>query len=176
MSDDARNQALARYARGQDAFGRGSYREAVEQLEAAVPLAGATTPLGGEIQTWLVNAYSAVGRQADAVALCEVLSRHPDLETRKQGKNLLYILQAPQLKRPPNWMTQIPSLDGLSGEGSQGGSASAYGTTTKAKPKPRPTADKPPVDLSQVNTADNGFLWVALAGVALVLGGLWWLS
>jgi len=30
--------------------------------------------------------------------------------------------------------------------------------------------------MSQINRKDNGFLWVALAGVALVLGGLLWLS
>jgi hypothetical protein len=33
-----------------------------------------------------------------------------------------------------------------------------------------------PIDPSQINTRDNGFLWVALAGVVLVLGGLWWLA
>jgi hypothetical protein len=33
-----------------------------------------------------------------------------------------------------------------------------------------------PIFPSQINARDNGFVWVALIGVELVLGGLWWLS
>jgi tetratricopeptide (TPR) repeat protein len=174
MPDTPRDRAQTQYAYGQSAFERGSYREAVGYFEAALKLASATTPLGGEIQTWLVNAYSAVGRQTDAIALCQVLSRHPDLETRKQAKNLLYILQAPQLKRPTNWMTEIPDLEAIAAEGAQSLGRSTYSAT--AKPTPRVKAEPPPLDPSQINTKDNGFLWVALAGVVLVLGGLLWLS
>ena len=35
---------------------------------------------------WLVSAYNAVGRQADATTLCEKLVRHPDTEIRRQAK------------------------------------------------------------------------------------------
>ncbi|WP_035985164.1 tetratricopeptide repeat protein [Leptolyngbya sp. KIOST-1] len=175
MTDDTRDRAKTQYASGQTAFERGNYREAVECFEAALDLAKATTPLGGEIQTWLVNAYSAVGRQSDAIALCQALTRHPDLETRKQGKNLLYILQAPQLQRPTNWMTEIPDLDKLSTEGAQSlGQAGYAGTKTTSRPRPKP--EEPTIDPSEINRKDNGFLWAALVGVALILGGLLWLS
>lgn len=176
MTDDTRDRAKTHYAQGQAAFERGSYREAVEHFEAAVTLAKAATPLGGEIQTWLVNAYSAVGKQQQAVALCQALARHPDLDTRKQGKNLLYILQAPQLQRPTNWMTEIPDLDAISEGGGKNLGTSAYGTATTSKLRSRPKPEDPPIDPSLINTKDNGFLWVALVGVALVLGGLLWLS
>jgi tetratricopeptide (TPR) repeat protein len=176
MTEDTRDRAKTQYTYGQSAFERGSYREAVEFFEEAVKLAKAATPLGGEIQTWLVNAYSAVGRQQDAIALCQVLARHPDLETRKQGKNLLYILQAPQLKRPTNWMTQIPDLESISAETGQSLGSSIYSGAAKTAPRPRPKAEEPPIDPSQINRKDNGFFWVALVGVALVLGGLLWLS
>ncbi len=174
MTEDLRALAQAQYVSGQAAFERGSYREAVEHFEEAVQLAKATTPLGGEIQTWLVNAYSAVGRQQDAIALCQILTRHPDLETRKQGKNLLYILQAPQLQRPTNWMTQIPDLDDLSADGAKSLGAVGYSTATKSTPRTK--LEEPPIDPSEINRQDNGFLWAALAGVALVLGGLFWLG
>ncbi|MFQ4137923.1 hypothetical protein PGN35_016530 [Nodosilinea sp. PGN35] len=175
MTDDTRDRAQTQYAYGQTAFERGNYREAVECFEAALNLAKATTPLGGEIQTWLVNAYSAVGRQSDAIALCQALTRHPDLETRKQGKNLLYILQAPQLQRPTNWMTEIPDLDKLSAEGAQSlGQAGYSGAKTTARPRPK--LEEPTIDPSEINRKDNGFLWVALVGVTLILGGLLWLS
>ncbi|MBE9112379.1 tetratricopeptide repeat protein [Nodosilinea sp. LEGE 07298] len=175
MTDDTRDRAKTRYAQGQAAFERGSYREAVECFEEAVALAKATTPLGGEIQTWLVNAYSAVGKQSDAIALCQALARHPDLETRKQGKNLLYILQAPQLQRPTNWMTEIPDLDKLSADGAQSLGQAGY-SGTKSASRPRPKLEEPTIDPSEINSKDNGFLWAALIGVALVLGGLLWLS
>ncbi|MEA5451559.1 tetratricopeptide repeat protein [Leptolyngbya sp. CCNP1308] len=175
MTDDTRDRAKTRYAQGQAAFERGSYREAVECFEEAVTLAKAATPLGGEIQTWLVNAYSAVGRHQEAVALCQALARHPDLDTRKQGKNLLYILQAPQLQRPTNWMTEIPDLEAIAEGGGKKLGSSGYGTTT-AKPRSRPKPEEPPIDPSLINRSDNGFLWAALVGIALVLGGLLWLS
>lgn len=175
MTDDTRDRAKTLYANGQTAFERGNYREAVECFEAALDLAKATTPLGGQIQTWLVNAYSAVGRQSDAIALCQALTRHPDLETRKQGKNLLYILQAPQLQRPTNWMTEIPDLDKLSGDGAQSLGQAGY-AGTKTTSRPRPKSEEPTIDPSEINRKDNGFLWAALVGVALVLGGLLWLS
>ncbi len=136
--------------------------------------AQATTPLGGEIQTWLVNAYSAVGRQQEAEALCEALSRHPDLEVRKQGKNLLYILRAPRLQRPASWMTQIPDLGEIDSRQSSFSGGSRYAPAT---PPPRPAPPAPePLDPSLINRRDNGFLWVALATLALVLAGLAWFS
>ena len=176
MTDDTRDRAKTYFAQGQAAFDRGSYREAVECFEEAVALAKAATPLGGEIQTWLVNAYSAVGKQQEAVALCQALARHPDLDTRKQGKNLLYILQAPQLQRPTNWMTQIPDLDAIAEGGGKNLGAAGYGTATPSKARSRPKPEEPPIDPSLINRGDNGFLWAALVGIALVLGGLLWLS
>ncbi len=173
MTTDSLAQAKTEYTQGQAAFEHGNYRQAVAHFEAGVKLARAATPLGGEIQIWLVNAYNAVGQGREAEALCETLTRHPDLEVRKQAKNLLYILQAPQLRRPGNWMSQIPDLGRLE-EGSSGGglSAVAIRPTPKRSPKPEPE----PLDLSQINTRDNGFLWIALGFVGVILGGLFWLS
>lgn len=47
MTADPQATARLQYARGQDAFERGEYRQAVSHLEEAVQLAQATTPLGG---------------------------------------------------------------------------------------------------------------------------------
>nr|WP_199305780.1 outer membrane protein assembly factor BamD [Pseudanabaena sp. FACHB-2040] len=165
--------ARVEYAYGQDAFERGRYREAVEHLEKAVAIARPTSPLGGEVQIWLVNAYFAVSRQPDAIALCDTLTRHPDYETRKQAKNLLYILQAPSLQKREDWNTKIPDLASLEGGGSNAGT---YTAPPKRAPRKKKIEDEEPIDLSQVNTRDNLFLWIALGAIALLLGGLAWFS
>lgn len=159
------------YQIGKEAFERGHYRESVQRLEKASALVARNSRLGGEVQIWLVTAYEAAGQKTEAIALCEQLKRHPDLETSKQARSLLYILQAPQLKRPAEWMTQIPDLGAVADNNSQIRLASR--TTTK---KPSQQQQLPePVDLSQVNTRDNRFIWVALIAISLILTGLaWW--
>lgn len=176
MTTDSIEVAKQQYAYGQDAFERGNYRAAVEYFEQAVKLTKAATPLGGEIQTWLVNAYSAIERQADAVALCEKLSHHPDPEIRKQAKNLLYILRAPQLKRPSNWMSQIPDLGSIDTEGEASTAGRSYAVAPRAAPPRLALAEPEPIDPSQINRQDNGFLWAALVALVLMLGGVLWLS
>ncbi|MGP0128668.1 MAG: hypothetical protein ACTMUB_05210 [cyanobacterium endosymbiont of Rhopalodia musculus] len=59
-----------------------------------------SSQLGGEVQMWLVTAYQAVGRLHHAITLCQTLTCHPCSDIRKQSKEILYILQAPKLKRP----------------------------------------------------------------------------
>jgi tetratricopeptide (TPR) repeat protein len=173
MTAESIDLARAEYAYGQNAFERGRYREAIEHFEKAVEIARPTTPLGGQAQIWLVNAYSAVDRQPDAIALCDSLTRHPHYETRKQAKDLLYILQAPSLQKREDWITKIPDLGELA-EGSSNAGASTY--PIQPAPRKRKVQDEEPVDLSQVNTRDNLFLWIALGAIALILGGLAWLS
>lgn len=174
MTTDPKTLANDQYARGQAAFERGNYRQAVEHFEEGVKQAKAITPLGGEIQVWLVNAYNAVGKSQEAIALCEALTRHPDIEVRKQAKGLLYILQAPQLRRPGNWMTEIPDLATITDEGSAAGGRVSQVTIPRRPAKPRPEPE--PLDPSQINTRDNGFLWIALGAIGVMLGGLLWLS
>lgn len=160
------------YQAGKAAFERGQYRQSVQYLEKAAALVARNSRLGGEVQIWLVTAYEAAGQRAEAIALCEQLKRHPDPETNKQGRRLLYILQAPQLKRPDEWLTKIPDLGTLSDNESQIRLASRA-TTSKPAPKQPPLPE--PVDLSQVNTKDNRFTWAALIAIGLTLAGLlWW--
>lgn len=155
------------YQAGKAAFERGQYRESVQHLEKASALVKSASRLGGEIQIWLVTAYEAAGRISEAIALCEQLLRHPDSETSKQGRRLLYIMQAPQLKRPTEWLTQIPDLGTLPDNDAQIRLGSRA-TSSKGLPPQQPE----PVELSGVNTRDNRFIWVALVAIGLTLGGL----
>jgi tetratricopeptide (TPR) repeat protein len=164
--------ARNRYQAGKAAFESGQYREAVENLEKASALLEGNSRLGGEVKIWLVTAYEAAGRTEDAIALCQQLRRHPHSETSQQARRLLYILQAPRLKRPSNWMTEIPDLAALSDNESK--------IRVTAKPR-KPSERKPPaepefVDLSQVNTQDNRFIWLALIVIGLTISYLVWLG
>jgi tetratricopeptide (TPR) repeat protein len=167
------SQAEALYAAGQQAFERGNYREAVTAFESGVELAGELSLLGGMLQLWLMNAYSAANRQADAIALGEKLAKHPDRDVRKQSQRVLEILRAPQLKRRADWLTPIPDLSDLETGTDQTVATRPY--TPKGQPKPTP-ADLPSEDLSQINTRDNGFLWIAIALILLTLAGVRWLG
>jgi hypothetical protein len=126
---------------------------------------------GGEAQIWLVTAYQAAGQTAEAIALCEQLSLHPDLETSKQSKRLLYILKAPQLQRPEEWMTKIPDL------GSLAESEPSYrrGTNVPTKRKRNLEEELEVIDKSQINTKDNQFIWIGLIASLMILGSLFFL-
>lgn len=161
--------AKKEYMEGVAAFERGQYKESVQSLEKASALVNRDSGFGGKVLIWLVTAYEATGQQAEAIALCEQIKKHPDAETSKQGKRLLYIMQAPQLKRPSEWLTQIPDLAAISDNTNQTRLTRNNSQRTPSKPLPAPE----PVDLSQVNTKDNQFIWVSLLIIALTIGLLW---
>jgi tetratricopeptide (TPR) repeat protein len=159
------------YRAGKDAMERGEYRLSIKYLEEARDLIALSSRLGGEAQMWLVTAYQAAGDLQDAIALCQELTTHLHPEIRKQAKDLLYIIKAPELKRPKEWMTQIPDLSRASEGNSQ------Y-LTAKSQNKINDSLNNTktePIDLSQVNTKDNQFIWVALIVALLTITGLiWW--
>lgn len=172
MNTDSLDLARTKYQAGKIAFENGKYREAVESLEQASALVSRNSRLGGEVDIWLVTAYEAAGRTEDAIALCQQLRRHPHSETSQQAKRLQYILQAPRLKRPSNWMTEIPDLAALSENESNLRITAKPRNGTQSKPKPEPEF----VDLSKVNTKDNRFIWLGLIVVALIISYLVWLG
>jgi len=172
-SSEQLNQARQNYQAGRAAFERGRYRESVERLQEATVQAGPNTPLGGQAQIWLVTAYEALEQRAEAIALCESITQHPHYETRKEANRLLYILKAPRLKTRPEWLTQIPELSDLE-EGDRAAQSAYASRAPKKTAPPKPTFPKEPVDLSQVDTRDNGFVWVVLVAILVVVGGLFW--
>ena len=175
MNPEDLEVAKVEYAYGQAAFERGNYRQSIQHLEEAVGLASQLTPFGGEVQIWLVTAYDAAGRHEDAISLCRKLCRHPDLEIRKQSRQLLYILEAPKLKTRPEWLSEIPDLGSITEETNdafKGGGR--YAQNSPRKSRQSPNSEPEPIDSSQVNTQDNQFIWIALIGTGLIIGGLVW--
>ncbi|WP_138506444.1 tetratricopeptide repeat protein [Nostoc sp. PA-18-2419] len=158
MSAESIEIAKTRYQTGKIAFENGQYRQAVENLEKASALLVHNSRLGGEVDICLVTAYEAAGRTDDAIALCERLKRHPHFEISKQARRVLYILKAPKLKRPSEWMTQIPDLGALP-DNELKISIAAKSPKSSVQQKPKPSEPEF-VDLSQVNTKDNRFIWL----------------
>lgn len=178
MSSENLETVQVEYRAGKADFERGNYRESVQHFETANSLASPSSRLGGEIQIWLVTAYEAAGRRSEALDLCRRVSRHPDYTTRKEGKRLLYILEAPKLQTRPEWLTQIPDLSTLAdGTAQTGKGRSQYTSTAPAKREdpPKQLLLTEPADPTKVNTKDNQFIWVALIAIIILLGSLaWW--
>jgi hypothetical protein len=165
MNSLAKQEFEQKYINGRLAFERGQYRLSIEQFEQACQLMPFHTRLGGEARMWLVNAYQAANQSVEAISLCQELCRHPRIETKKQAQNLLYIIKAPRLQRPKEWMIQIPDL------------ASTPPTKIQPQPASKPRKIKPKrqielVDLAQVNTNDNKFIWIGLLLSIAVITGL----
>lgn len=164
-------QLEATMTSGQYFFERGRYKNAITDFKMALALANPISSRGGEIQLWLVNAYIAAGREEEGLALCRKLIRHPDLDTKQQSKRMLYILEAPELEMKPEWVTKIPDLGNMDDD-----SQTRYAQRPKKKRRRKPKPEPEPLDLSEVNTEDNQFVWIGIAAIALTLGALAWLS
>jgi tetratricopeptide (TPR) repeat protein len=156
------------YQSGQVAFERGEYRQAVDYLLAALAQVQPNTQIGGEVQIWLATAYEATGQIPEAKTLCQKLANHPNLDTRQASKRMLYIMQAPELTRRDEWLIKIPDLSHL--EDADGKPAVNNLPISSAQPKARSIDEKyAPVDLSEVNTQDNGFIPIALIFTMMIL-------
>lgn len=174
MNSETLEATRTQYQAGRAAFERGSYRQAVEYLEKASALANRNSFLGGEIQTWLVTAYEAAGQRTEAIALCQQISQHPHYEIRKQGRRLLYILEAPKLNTRPEWLSQIPDLTAIE-PGTSSPSTAAAGAPKPRQPR-RTDATEIELPEPEPQSRDNRFLWAALLLMGLIVGGLAWLS
>ncbi len=157
---------------GKSAFERGEYRLAVSYFLAAVDQVQPNTPIGGEVQVWLVTALEAAGQISEATALCQKLLSHPNLETRQASKRLLYIMQAPALVRRDEWLTKIPDLTDL--EPSKGNFAVNGQSKGLPRSKEKSLEERyAPVDLSEVEIEDNNFISIASILTVMILLGLW---
>jgi tetratricopeptide (TPR) repeat protein len=168
-------EGMKPYTQGQNAFERGQYREAIDWFQSALSLASESSPLGGAIQIWLVTAYEAAGRKEEALILCRQLRTHGNYETRQQAKQLLYILEAPQLQLKPEWLTQIPELNesnSPSGYRASTHRAAGQATAKASLASPRwSTEPMEPIDPKE----SSGFLGLGL-GVSVAILVFWWLS
>ncbi|WP_460194513.1 hypothetical protein [Thermosynechococcus sp. FA-CM-4201] len=151
----------ALFQQGQQAFERGNYQQSIALLGQAAALAEGNAVRSGEISLWLVTAYSAAGDQGAAVSLCRQLQRHPDHHTRQESRRLLAILEAPQLKRRPEWYSEIPDLSHVGDRAY----TSPYSRSAKKPSADTPKPQEPPPPATPL---PNAFIWLALTGLGVV--------
>jgi tetratricopeptide (TPR) repeat protein len=149
------------YQAGIAAFERGQYRLSIQQLTAALESIPKGSREGGDVQIWLISAYQGLGDSATATELCRQLTRHPNGRIREQANQLLYILEAPRLKRPDEWMSQIPDLEKL---------PDSEPKFQKGSSKKKTEAIPPPMKLDQQR--ENRFVWVAIGVIGLLFVAL----
>jgi hypothetical protein len=144
-------------------FENGNYQQSIALLERARALAVVETTLGGEILIWLANAYDAVGKTEEAVAICRSLKKHPVNSVRKSARYMLGILTAPQLSKLEGVVSEVPILQ----------SPDTYQSKPVARSKSSGDTERKPfreVSLEKPNTnSSNNFLWVAIASSLLLL-------
>ena len=163
MNSISEQEFKRRYQMGQAAFEQGRYRLSIQNFEEAQKFTSPYGRVGGEVKMWLVNAYQAVGEEDKAIELCEKLVANSYGETKRQAQKLLYIIKAPKLERPKEWMTEIPNLDKVNE------STLKYQPIVQKKKKIEPKRQIELVDLSKVNNKDNNFIVVTLLISCLVV-------
>jgi tetratricopeptide (TPR) repeat protein len=167
---DNQEKFQQKYQAGQEALEMGQYRLSIENLEAAKDLVAPNSRRGGEAQIWLVTAYQAGNMIDEAIALAQELITHPDTQTREQAQNILYIMKAPKLERPKEWMSEIPDL-----------AQADQGTSRYVGGKKKSTPESTSVELKDLEPAptdpqDNQFIFFALGLIILIIGSLAWFS
>ncbi|MDX2273028.1 MAG: hypothetical protein NW237_13920 [Cyanobacteriota bacterium] len=154
----------------QSGFERGSYREVLTWVEAALR----HYPQSGSLRLWQALTIEALGQTTQAIELMQMLVHHPDPEIAQQAKYLVYIWKAPRLQRPPAWLSEIPDLSQLAD------SAVTLGSRLPPLPQQRSrTTPPPPVvnsDPALSEQSDRTMIWMWLAVVASVIGLGWLLA
>jgi tetratricopeptide (TPR) repeat protein len=166
---DNQEKFQQKYQAGKQALEMGQYRLSIENLEAAKDLVANSSRKGGEAQIWLVTAYQAANQIDQAIALAQELITHPDTQTREQAQRILYIMKAPKLERPKEWMSEIPDL----AQADQG--ASRYVGSKKKSATPSETEQEYSKS-TPTDTQDNQFIWFALGLIIIIISSLVWLN
>ena len=102
--------------------------------------------------------------------MCQELIVHPDTQTRDRAQRILYIIKAPKLERPPEWMSEIPDLANTDK------GASRYVMAKKNKPKNPVELSEEDYEITPEDSSDNQFVWFAFFLVTVIMGSLVWFS
>ncbi len=149
-------------------FERGRYRQALEQVEEALQ----AHPQSGSLRLWRAMSLEAMGYTTEAIAVVRTLRHHPDRDICQQAEYMLYIWQAPRLRRPQAWLSEIPDLSHLSDSdwnftsGTSSSPPSAKGSAASEKP----ATENPKAGEASPSTYRMIKILVGVCGLAAVIG------
>ena len=90
---------------------RGDYGQCLSYLEPLSKEHPINTQEGAQIRMLMITAWMGQGEDQKAIATCRLLTKIKDPEIRQEAKQLISILEAPNLPRPENWSIHIPHID-----------------------------------------------------------------
>ncbi|MFS8856503.1 tetratricopeptide repeat protein [Synechococcus sp. H55.7] len=151
----------------QSKFERGDYRQALEQIKQAQ----SRYPQSGKLRLWQALAQEALGETQEAIRLAQTLLRNPDPEVAQQARYVLGIWQAPRLRRPAEWLSEIPDLSRLEEADTPAyrldyGQSQRKGSSPKSGDSLDPREAAPPLDTKPLTWALIGILSALLAVMA----------
>jgi hypothetical protein len=153
MDDEALEQARL-------ALDRGEYGQVLRLLEPLAERHPPRTAAGAVVRMMMATALMGQGRSDRAAACCRPLLACQDAVLRGRARDLLEVLEAPALNRPPEWNLTLPTLSGA--EALEGKAVRPRRRAKAAPPAPPP----PPVGSTRT---PRGFAAVAVALLALLL-------
>ncbi len=121
------------------ALAKGAYRECLASLESLLKQTPLLSNQGGKIGILMITALIGQSNNEKALSICEILSKHKDDSIRQQAKQLLAILNSPELAKPKDWSITIPSLDFDTSLNQIKATSFNYGKTDSKKPPTGPT-------------------------------------
>lgn len=155
----------------QSGFERGQYRQVLEQVRQAQ----SHYPHSGKLRLWQALAQEALGQTQEAILLAQTLVRHPDPEVAQQARYILGIWQAPRLRRPPEWLSEIPDLSQLE-DAEPPEHRLAYRQPQRKSTRSSPAADATDVSSSSgADRFDTKLVWILIGILSALLAGLAWL-
>ncbi|MEB3332835.1 MAG: DUF3153 domain-containing protein [Synechococcaceae cyanobacterium] len=123
-------------AMGREALDHGDYGQVLRLLEPLCSQQSPRSRSGGRLRLLMATALLGQGRSEEAISCCRPLLRCLDTDLRAQARDLLLVLEAPQLTRPRDWSLTLPELP--VGELLEGAPRAV------ARPRPRPAPEPPP--------------------------------
>jgi hypothetical protein len=160
-------EAQLMISQAKQAFENGKYRQCLDYLNGGLDLGGLSLEAKGDAKLWLVMTHQALGELDQALSLCQQLTKYPSYTVQKEARRLLGILQAPQLRRPEEWVTKVPTFDGDREPKKIYGAAGQRGARSKRQP------DNPysnPQEIPEDAVLDNSFVTIAIAATLLLFG------
>ena len=140
------------------ALDRGDYNSCIELVDPLLLTFQEDTAIGGQLRLLIVTAYMGKGDEERAINVCKALTHNKKESVRQQAKQLLSILEAPNLPIPSNWSVEIPKIE------MEPSLKSSFRKTKKKKEEER--INHPPT--GPTKNLDFGFSIIALLIILLL--------